>query len=90
MRRRGPLDGQTLTADEQAAFRRFARAVVAHVHAIYQAEIRQLKDAYAAVRPGRRPEAARRRPPTPSGPPRLDKLFDTFVHLMGRGELPSA
>ena len=43
-------------ADEQAAFRRFARSVSGHVHAIYLGEIRRLKDAYAAFDPDADPK----------------------------------
>jgi hypothetical protein len=79
----GPLDGQTLAADEQVRFRRFARAVSLHVHAVYQAELRQLKDSYAAFDPDADPKplapltAAQRAA-------ELDCLFATFVHLMKR------
>ncbi len=79
----GPLRDQPLSADEQAAFRRFARTVVSHVHTVYQAEIRQLKDAYASFDPDADPKPLA--PPT--GEQRdaaLNKLFATFVHLMSR------
>ena len=79
----GP-DGQPLlSADAQVAFRRFARSVSGHVHGIYLDELRQLKETYAAF------------DPEPDPPPlipitedqrgaQLDKLFETFIHLMTR------
>ena len=79
----GPLGDEPLTADEQTAFRRFARTVVAHVHTTYQAEIRHLKDDYACFDPDADPKPLH--PPT--GADRdaaLDDLFATFVHLMER------
>jgi hypothetical protein len=77
------LRGQTLTEDEQAAFRRFARTVSLHVHAVYLAEIRQLKDAYAAFDPDADPKPLD--PPTGEARSKaLDQLFETFVHLMSR------
>ena len=79
----GSLRDRPLSADEQAQFRKFARTVVSHVHAVYQAEIRQLKDAYASFDPDADPKPLA--PPT--GEARaavLDKLFATFVHLLGR------
>jgi len=79
----GPLEGQTLTPDEQARFRRFARSVALHLHAVYLTELRRLKDSYAAFDPD-----ADAKPLTPLSADRraaaLDKLFGTFVHLMGR------
>jgi len=79
----GPLHTQTMSPDEQAAFRRFGRSVVGHVHASYQAEIRQLKETYAAFDPDADPK--------PLSPPSaeeratvLGKLFETFIHLMER------
>lgn len=79
----GPLRGQTLDPADQAAFRRFARSVVGHVHTTYQAEIRRLKEAYAAFDPDADPKPLR--PPDPEQrAAELGKLFDTFVHLMGR------
>ncbi|QJW99781.1 DUF3754 domain-containing protein [Frigoriglobus tundricola] len=74
---------QRLTPDEQAAFRRFARSVIGHVHISYQSEIRRLKDAYAAFDPDSDPKPLS----PPSGQDRvaaLDQLFATFVHLMTR------
>src|SRR6266487_1012569 len=47
----GPNGEPLLSADEQAAFRRFARSVSGHVHSIYLGEIRQLKDTYSAFDP---------------------------------------
>ena len=80
---RGPLLGQVLTADEQAAVRRFARSVTAHIHAIYLAEIRQLKEAYAPFDPDVDPK-----PLTPlteeERTTAQTRLFGTFVHMMGR------
>src|SRR5262249_48014090 len=79
----GPLRGQTLSAAEQDAFRRFARSVSGHVHTIYQAEIRRLKEAYAPFDPDADPKPLN--PPTPDERAvDLEKLFDTFVHLMAR------
>jgi hypothetical protein len=79
----GPLRGQTLDAGEQAAFRRFARSVSGHVHTIYQAEIRRLKDAYAPFDPDADPRPLN--PPTGEDrAAKLGRLFDTFVHLMAR------
>jgi hypothetical protein len=79
----GPMRGQSLSADEQAAFRRFARSVIGHIHISYQAEIRRLKDGYAAFDPDADPK--------PLNPPAaekrgaaLDGLFGTFVQLMER------
>src|SRR4051812_23303735 len=59
----GPMRGQSLSADEQDAFRRFARSVIGHVHISYQAEIRRLKDGYAAFDPDADPKPLA--PPTP-------------------------
>ena len=79
----GPLGDRHLSEEQRAAFTRFASAVVAHVHAIYQSEIRQLKDTYAAFDPDADPK--------PLDPLRgeerdraLDSLFETLVHLMRR------
>lgn len=80
---RGPLENQVLTADEQQSFRQFANAVVAHVHTIYQAEIRQLKDAYAPFDPDADPKPLT--PPTDQEwVTALDRLTDTFSHLLSR------
>ena len=79
----GPLHNQFLSADDQAAFRRFARTVASHVHTVYQAEIRQLKDAYACFDPDADPKPL----DPPTGDKRdaaLNKLFKTFIHLMSR------
>lgn len=79
----GPMAGQALTADEQARFRRFARSVALHIHAVYQTELRRLKEAYAAFDPDVDPKPLR--PLTEAErPAALDRLFDTFVHLMRR------
>ncbi len=79
----GPMHDQALTGDEQTAFRSFAAAVTAHIHTLYQAEIRQLKDAYSAFDPDADPK-----PLVPLTDEQrvvaLDRLFDTFVHLMRR------
>jgi hypothetical protein len=79
----GPLRGQTLAPSDQAAFRRFARSVSGHIHTIYQAEIRRLKEAYAPFDPDADPRPLHRLPPEQRAV-ELDKLFDTFVHLMAR------
>jgi hypothetical protein len=82
-RESGPRAGQTLSEDEQARFRRFARAVSFHLHATYLAELRRLKDAYASFDPDADPK-----PLVPLSDEErsaaLDRLFDTFVHLMER------
>jgi hypothetical protein len=79
----GPVAGQHLTPDEQARFRRFARSVALHLHAVYHTELRQLKDAYAAFDPDADPK-----PLTPLSDAEraaaLGRLFDTFCHLMDR------
>lgn len=77
------LREQVLTVDQQTAFRRFARSVIGHVHISYQAEIRRLKDDYAAFDPDADPKPLT----PPAGEERtaaLDELFQTFVHLMAR------
>lgn len=72
-----------LTADERAAFRAFAGAVVAHTHTLYQTELRQLKDAYAPFDPDADPK-----PLAPlSADARaqaLEQLVDAFARLMRR------
>ncbi|MBX9624887.1 MAG: DUF3754 domain-containing protein [Gemmataceae bacterium] len=81
--RSGPLDGDGLGPGDRDRFRRFARAVTLHLHAVYQAELRQLKDAYAAFDPDADPKPLAK----PTGAEReagLGKLFDTFCHLMQR------
>lgn len=79
----GPLHGQKLCPDEQARFRRFARSVALHLHAVYQSELRLLKDSYAAFDPDADPK-----PLTPLDDAHrataLEKLFATFTHLMQR------
>lgn len=79
----GPADGQALAPADRARFRRFARAVSLHLHAVYQAELRQLKDAYAAFDPDADPKPLAR-PTAEEREAALGKLFDTFCHLMGR------
>lgn len=79
----GPLRGQQLSDDEQARFRRFSRSVALHLHAIYQSELRQLKDLYAAFDPDADPK-----PLSPLAPEEktvaLGQLFAAFVHVMER------
>jgi hypothetical protein len=79
----GPMHNQVLSPDDQAAFRRFANAVVAHIHTIYQAEIRQLKDAYAPFDPDADPKPLN--PMTDEQrAAELHRLTDTFSHLLRR------
>jgi hypothetical protein len=79
----GPHGEPLLSADEQAAFRRFARSVSGHVHSIYLGEIRRLKEEYSSFDPDPDP-----RPLVPltddQRARQLDELFETFVHLMCR------
>jgi hypothetical protein len=78
-----PRGEHSLSVFERAAFRRFSRSVLGHVHISYQSEIRRLKDAYAAFDPDADPKPLH----PPEGADRdaaLDRLFDTFVHLMSR------
>ena len=79
----GPKAGQTLPDADQAAFRRLARSVVGHVHTTYQAEIRRLKEEYAAFDPDADPKPLA---PIPEAerPAHLTDLVRTFVHLMER------
>jgi len=79
----GPLLGQKLDDGERARFRRFARSVAAHIHAVYLAELRQLKDAYAAFDPDADPKPLQKLSDA-ERTVALGKLFDTFVHLMSR------
>lgn len=79
----GPLRGQTLTPGEQAAFRQFARSVSGHIHTIYQTEIRQLKEAYAPFDPDADPKPLKPLSANQRAV-QLERLFDTFVHLMER------
>ncbi|MFM8274856.1 MAG: DUF3754 domain-containing protein [Gemmata sp.] len=80
---RGPLGDTPLSEEKQAQFRQFARAVASHVHTAYQSEIRLLKDSYSAFDPDADPKPLS--PPTGSDrQAALDRLFATFVHLMGR------
>ena len=79
----GPPRGHPLSADEQAAFRRFARSVAGHVHTNYLGELRRRKEAYAPFDPDADPK-----PLHPPGDAEraadLESLFATFVHLMAR------
>ena len=73
-RESGPRAGQVLTEDDRTRFRRFARAVSFHLHAIYLSELRRLKDAYAPFDP----DSATRplKPIAPEDrPAKMDKLF---------------
>src|SRR6188472_1944978 len=79
----GPVAGQKLDDEEQAQFRHFARSVAAHIHAVFLAELRQLKDAYAAFDPDADPKPLVKLNDA-ERTVALDKLFDTFVHLMSR------
>jgi len=82
-REAGPREGQTLTAEEQVGFRRFAKSVSEHLHAIYLNELRRLKDAYAPFDPDSDPK-----PLTPisdlARAASLERLFDTFSLIMER------
>ena len=82
-RESGPRHGQVLSEEDQTRFRRFARAVSFHLHAIYLSELRRLKDAYAPFDPDVDPKplvaiSDEQRAAA------LERLFDTFVHLMQR------
>jgi hypothetical protein len=79
----GPIAGQKLSPEEQVRFRRFARSVAAHIHAVYLAELRQLKDAYATFDPDADPKPLGK-PTDAERAVALDRLFATFVHLMAR------
>ncbi|HUR55992.1 MAG TPA: DUF3754 domain-containing protein, partial [Gemmataceae bacterium] len=79
----GPVVGQRLTPEEKQAFREFARSVSDRVHAIYLGELRALKDAYAPFDPDADPKPLRALSEAERGVC-LDRLFDTFVHLMSR------
>ncbi|MBN9122986.1 MAG: DUF3754 domain-containing protein [Planctomycetes bacterium] len=79
----GPMHNQALSPDEQAAFRQFANAVVAHIHTLYQAEIRQLKDAYAPFDPDADPKPLNRLTDE-EWLAALERLTDTFSHLLSR------
>lgn len=82
-RESGPRAGQALTAEDQEQFRRFARSVSFHLHAIYLAELRRLKDAYAPFDPDADPKPL---VPIPDDQraAALEQLFSTFVHMMQR------
>ncbi len=79
----GPLNDRALTDDERSAFRQFANAVVAHTHTLYQAEIKQLKDAYAPFDPDADPKPLTRLSDE-EWVAALDRLTDTFSHLLSR------
>lgn len=79
----GPAAGQRLTPDEQARFRRFARSVTLHVHALYHAELRALEDSYASFDPDADPKPLKKLDPAAAAAAQA-KLFATFTHLMGR------
>src|SRR5215217_283152 len=79
----GPMHNQVLSPEDQAAFRQFASAVVAHIHTIYQAEIRQLKDAYAPFDPDADPKPLAKLSDE-QWVAALNRLTDTFSHLMSR------
>lgn len=80
---RGPKPEQILTADEKTQFRRFARSVALHIHAVYLTELRRLKEAYAPFDPEPDPKPLN---PIPDDQREacLTSLFDTFCHLMKR------
>src|SRR5436305_5444387 len=79
----GSAGGQALHPEEQDRFRRFARSVSLHLHAIYQDELRRLKDAYAPFDPDANPKPLNP-PPAERRAGCQDRLFATFCHLMGR------
>jgi len=79
----GPAPGQTLSADDQDRFRRFARSVSLHLHAVYLSELRQLKDAYAPFDPDADPRPLAKLSDEERAAC-LDRLFATFCHLMQR------
>lgn len=70
-------------ADDQAAFRRFAGAVAARLHAGFRDTLRRLKDAYAPFDPDADTCAIRPRLKTEERDS-LDALFATFVEMLGR------
>ncbi len=79
----GPLHGQKLSEDERVRFRRFSRSVAAHIHAIYLAELRQLKDSYAPFDPDADPKPLQALEPEQETV-ELTRLFERFSHLMAR------
>ena len=79
----GPSAGQRLTPDEQARFRRFARSVTLHIHAIYHNELRQLEDSYGSFDPDADPKPLRALDAAAKAAAQA-KLFATFCHLMER------
>ena len=66
----GPLTGQKLSPDEQARFRRFARSVTLHVHAVYYNELRELEENYASFDPDADPKPLKKRQRLVSDPHR--------------------
>lgn len=79
----GPLHGQTLSTDDQVRFRRFARTVSNHIHALYQRQIRELKEAYAPFDPDADPKPLK--PYTAAQRiTEQNRLFERFIHLMER------
>ena len=79
----GPRDGQKLTDDEREQFRRFAKSVGDHLHAIYLAELRRLKEAYAPFDPDADPKPLVALEPDARAAS-LEQLFATFIHMMER------
>jgi hypothetical protein len=79
----GPRAGQTLSPDEQHAFRRFAKSVGDHLHAIYLGELRRLKECYVPFDPDADPKPLKSIP-AEERPASLEQLFDTFAHLMSK------
>lgn len=82
-RESGPRAGQTLTAEEQAGFRRFAQSVSYHLHGIYLSELRRLKDAYAPFDPDSDPKPLAALTDAERAAS-LEQLFATFIHMMQR------
>ncbi len=79
----GPGHGQRLNPEEQHLLRRFSRSVIGHLHALYQTEIRRLKEAFVSFDPDADPKPLN--PMTEEErATSLDKLLETFIHLMSR------
>lgn len=78
----GP-NGETVAPADRGRFRRFARSVALHQHAVYLGELRQLKDAYAPFDPDADPKPLAKLTDDERAAC-LDKLFATFCHLMQR------